>query len=576
MLLIVTERGDLTVDWLILELERRGAPFVRFNTEDYPTLATLAWTPRGAELTISGTRYALSAFDAVWYRRPVAPQLPESLSDAQRSWATREASEALLGAWRTLDARWVNHPDRNRLAESKPEQLRTAARLGFDIPNTLVTNAPEDAQRFIAEHPAGTICKPLWDGRVPTPNGEEQLFFTSTVDAEALDVRALGPEPYLFQALVAKKVDVRVTVIGTNVFAAAIDSQGSSETQIDWRRSSAGTLPHKVEELPKSVANRCLELCKHYQLQFAAIDLARRPDGGYTFFEINPNGQWAWIEQRTGLPLRSRLTDLLLADSAAGKPSERWIERVRSRLHEGSRGRALFDAAFLPLDPPGQFTEPHSQLVARLTPRDSSGAVDAARTHDILAEAQAIYASADERIDGVERRATTLLSAVAIATSLLLAGGALLADPTKVHGAGWRSALAACLTVTVISLAMAGARALGAMARIHVIHRPTSTLILDRTGTPATEARIDLAAETLKDFGFNTQVAAWKVAYLGAAAWWFRWALAALLTLTVALGVYAVFGSQDGNTSSTGARSEGTPTPTGTPTPESPNALGFA
>jgi hypothetical protein len=36
MLLIVTERGDLTADFLILELEARGAEFLRFNTEDYP------------------------------------------------------------------------------------------------------------------------------------------------------------------------------------------------------------------------------------------------------------------------------------------------------------------------------------------------------------------------------------------------------------------------------------------------------------------------------------------------------------------------------------------------------------
>jgi hypothetical protein len=50
-------------------------------------------------------------------------------------------------------------------------------------------------------------------------------------------------------------------------------------------------------------------------LAFAAIDLARRPDGGYTFFELNPNGQWAWLEQRTGIPLRSRLADLLQGGS---------------------------------------------------------------------------------------------------------------------------------------------------------------------------------------------------------------------------------------------------------------------
>jgi hypothetical protein len=44
--------------------------------------------------------------------------------------------------------------------------------------------------------------------------------------------------------------------------------------------------------------------------------LARRPDGGYTFFELNPNGQWAWVEQLTGLPIAAALAEELLAHAA--------------------------------------------------------------------------------------------------------------------------------------------------------------------------------------------------------------------------------------------------------------------
>jgi glutathione synthase/RimK-type ligase-like ATP-grasp enzyme len=317
VLLIVTERGDLTADWLVLELARRRAPFVRFNTEDYPTAATLTWTPSGGELTLGDTMHGLAEFSAVWYRRPIPPNLPAELSDAQRLWATREASEALLGAWRTLDAVWVNHPDRNRLAESKPEQLKAAQRLGFEVPDTLVTNDRERVREFVANHPQGVVCKPLWDGRVPVQEGDERLFFTTRLDETSVKVDELGPEPYLFQALVEKRVDVRVTVIGGEAFAAAIDSQRSHETATDWRRSHAAALPHAVEELPDDVAVRCVELARCYGLRFGAIDLARRPDGGYTFFELNPNGQWAWVEQRTGLPLRARLADLLLAEAAS-------------------------------------------------------------------------------------------------------------------------------------------------------------------------------------------------------------------------------------------------------------------
>jgi len=52
-------------------------------------------------------------------------------------------------------------------------------------------------------------------------------------------------------------------------------------------------------------------MTRDYGLEFSAIDLARHIDGTYVFFELNPNGQWAWVEQLTGLPLRYRLADLL-------------------------------------------------------------------------------------------------------------------------------------------------------------------------------------------------------------------------------------------------------------------------
>lgn len=314
MVLIITERGDLTADWLIRELEERAAPFVRFNTEDYPTQVRLTWRPEEAALRIRGAAYPLSEFTSVWYRRPVVPRVPDDLSPEAARWAVREAWEALQGAWRTLEAVWVNHPDANRRAESKPEQLRTAAELGFEVPVTLVTNEPDELRAFIGSHPGGVVCKPLWDGQVPSEGDEDaRLFFTTAMRADEVPIDELGPEPYLFQERIPKRYDIRVTVIGEEAFAARIESQGQTDTQTDWRHGRPGRLPHEPEELPDELAERCVALCQHYDLRFGAIDLALRPDGGYTFFEVNPNGQWAWVEQRTGLPLRARLADLLLA-----------------------------------------------------------------------------------------------------------------------------------------------------------------------------------------------------------------------------------------------------------------------
>ena len=50
-------------------------------------------------------------------------------------------------------------------------------------------------------------------------------------------------------------------------------------------------------------------------LCYGAIDMILTPDGRYVFIEINPNGQYLWIEQETGLPISAAICDLLMGGS---------------------------------------------------------------------------------------------------------------------------------------------------------------------------------------------------------------------------------------------------------------------
>jgi len=310
MVLVISNREDITTDWLVLELQRRGAAYVRFNTEDYPQRCGLHWTPDSSYLEVGGSAVAAEEIHAVWYRRPVLPRVAPGLSAQDAAWATREAAEALDGFWRTLNARWVSPPSAIRLAGSKLLQLRDAVGIGFEIPETLVSASASHVEELLARSPVGVICKPLSDGRVRSEG--RSLLFTSLITRE--DLVGLGDEPHLFQALVAKRYDVRVTVIGDEVFATRIEPRPGNVTAVDWRRMHPDTLCYHPETLPDALAAQCRQLLKHYRLSFGAIDLARGHDGSYTFFEVNPNGQWAFIEQRTGQPLRAALADLLTGD----------------------------------------------------------------------------------------------------------------------------------------------------------------------------------------------------------------------------------------------------------------------
>jgi glutathione synthase/RimK-type ligase-like ATP-grasp enzyme len=310
LLVLVTNRADLTTDLVVLELERRQAEFVRLNTDN--DWAQFAWIPGARHAIIAGTPVDIADIEGVWWRRPVYPQMTRDRSQAEANWAGREALAALDGFLRTAEARWINKPEATIAADSKPEQLVRALRRGFDVPTTLVTNDTRSARDF-ARNVGAVVCKALYEGIVPTESGEE-LFFTTPLDADALAaLDELGPEPYLFQARVQKLYDVRVTVVGGNAWACRIDASSDPTAEGDWRRADPALLDHHVEPLPERLAELCVELVRSYGLRFAAIDLARRVDGGYSFFEVNPNGEWGWIEQLTELPICSALVDELLS-----------------------------------------------------------------------------------------------------------------------------------------------------------------------------------------------------------------------------------------------------------------------
>jgi glutathione synthase/RimK-type ligase-like ATP-grasp enzyme len=310
VILVVTQEDDYTADFLILELHKRGSRFIRFNTDRYPSQTEISWNLTGSRtITVSGKEIDLTDLTSIWYRRPTGPTLSET-PRVFETWILDQAREGLMALWRTTDVRWVNHPDANYVAGSKAEQLTRARGVGLEVPPTLITNVPEKSRSFIESANGDVVCKSVKESHLIHENRRFGFFTTRVSERVLQQLDNLGPEPYLFQHYVDKSYDVRVTVVGEDVFAVRILSQTDANGKVDWRRA-ARELPHQVESLPASVEARCVTLVRDYGLLFGAIDLVRRRDGEYLFLELNPNGQWAWIEQLTGLPLSSKLADLL-------------------------------------------------------------------------------------------------------------------------------------------------------------------------------------------------------------------------------------------------------------------------
>jgi glutathione synthase/RimK-type ligase-like ATP-grasp enzyme len=318
MILIVTNRTDIHADHVISMLTKRAAPFVRWNTEDFPLgnyfeALFSAQGYRGAKiLTKAGRPIELEMIDAVWYRRPLPGDFGNAIKNpTQRAFAEHETKEAKTGIWQLMSAcNWVNHPDANRVASNKLHQLKVAAEFGFTIPATLVSNSPVAIRQFYDECQGEMVFKRLGGGTIDYADQVEVLY-THKINASDLDnLEDIVCAPGIFQEYVPKRVETRITIVGDEVFACEIDSQSNPATVHDWRRDFANTR-YRTHELPVTVAKKCLDFVRMLNLKFGALDFVIRPNSAYVFLEINPNGQWLWIENLTSLPIGNAIAALL-------------------------------------------------------------------------------------------------------------------------------------------------------------------------------------------------------------------------------------------------------------------------
>ena len=310
MILILTNERDLTTDFVVRELKRRGRDHLRLNTNAVADMS-FALDPTTMSLVVSSRerRFQLDQVEAAYFRRPELPDLNKLDHAGQRAYASTEWSALLKSLYLLIGSRWFSHPRDILIAEDKPSQMYLAKRLGFNVPDTVITNDLDAARTLFANGPV--VGKPHRQAIVEI-EGAEHVMFTSRIKALTEEDReSLQHAPVIFQRLIHKQFDIRVTVVGERVFPVAIHSQEYDESSLDWRRGANPKIRHEVITLPIDIQSACIELVRQQKLRFGAIDLVLGEDGEFWFLECNPNGQWAWIENRTGLPVSAAIVDEL-------------------------------------------------------------------------------------------------------------------------------------------------------------------------------------------------------------------------------------------------------------------------
>lgn len=319
--LIITRSDDNeSVGFVEEAIRGRGGSSFRFDTDLFPTQVRLVarYGAGGAErmtLASRGGELDLNEVTAVWHRRVnVAGRLPREMDPQLRFASAGESRAAAMGLLASLDVFRVDEEQRIRRAEHKPLQLRVAREVGLEVPRTLFTNDPAAVRDFAAECEGGIVTKMLSSFAVYDGRGGEQVVFTNRVRAEDLaDLEGLRLCPMTFQESVPKRLELRATVVGGRVFTASIDSGAKARAADDWRREGAALVGEwEHYQLPPNVEGRLLRLADEFGLNYGAADFILTPDGRHVFLEINPAGEFFWLEQRPGLPVSAALADVLL------------------------------------------------------------------------------------------------------------------------------------------------------------------------------------------------------------------------------------------------------------------------
>jgi glutathione synthase/RimK-type ligase-like ATP-grasp enzyme len=309
--LIVSSLADPHAQAVSAALVERGVAVEVLDLADYPGKLTLTLGFGGGRRRFQLRRPGEGELDlesvrAVWWRRPGAFGLPEALRDpAHRRLALSEATTAFHGLFEAMDALWVNPPARDASASHKPYQLARAQSLGLEIPQTVMTSDPDEARDFWRACEGDVIYKQF----IALPGAWSETRRLGEAETKVADA-AIRLAPVIFQRHVAAVADLRVTIVGDELFAAAVDVRDLAY-DVDVRMNVDAR--HIAHDLPDDISQRLRALMRRLGLVYGAIDLRLTEEGRYVFLEINPAGQFLYVEEQTGQPITAALAARLAA-----------------------------------------------------------------------------------------------------------------------------------------------------------------------------------------------------------------------------------------------------------------------
>jgi glutathione synthase/RimK-type ligase-like ATP-grasp enzyme len=299
-ILIIGSPDEAHASFMVGKLQARGETPVYFDTRLFPSRDLIALVPDALEKSrfkcpAQGVEVSLADLKSVYWRFHFGYQFPPMKDQFLLDMAHRETDSAIGSMLRMLSCPVINSPEAIAQHAYKTYQLHLLRRAGLRVPETLVSNDPDEVLAFWERLNGRVIFKPV--------RGGAHTAKLKPDDLKPDRLKELSKSPVQFQELV-EGVDVRVYWMAGEAFAAEIQSK-----TLDFRDDpKAAIVP---VELPEAIQRDCGILARTLGLVYSGIDVRRTPEGEYVFLEGNPCPMFIHFERQTGYPISDRLADLL-------------------------------------------------------------------------------------------------------------------------------------------------------------------------------------------------------------------------------------------------------------------------
>ena len=318
MVLVIGSLGDPHVAAVVTWLKAFGGNVTLLDVYARESGGIFHRLSENVVLSTEGERVDLAEVTSVWWRQKAKFQVPSddvtNLYDyyfVQREWNTFFDYLAV----QTHHCWAVNNRANARLAENKLFQLELARRFDVEVPRTIFTNSGADAYNYFK---TANVYRCVYKTFTPYIPPSAKIAYTTEIDAEDLlrgDYQeTIDQTPGIFQERITASHELRVTVVGSNVFAAKVETP-RNHRGTDWRETVFEN-HYSIVSLDKKLEATLLDLHRELGLVFAAYDFIVDVDDAIFFLEANPAGQWMWLEQKLGMPISKSVAQSLFECSA--------------------------------------------------------------------------------------------------------------------------------------------------------------------------------------------------------------------------------------------------------------------